>query len=548
MKRRFIILSSLLLLTAGLLLLILPDGVDSLPAPPMGTITVAPAVPTAQPRGWKPADSWCDSVGDCQSVEGAIAVPAGVKSLRTALRWRVETCKGGAHDSDSYLSLALVEPDGTTVHYTFDLPSGDTGDHGPFEDQTITIADPVPGTWAVRVTGDSVSGTQPFRVHTELAAGLQPTATGAGTYNNFTDPGTPYVLTTHKNGTMPTVAGGICQLTDSVVQGQVNSICFDRADAGAFESLRAEFDFQLSEPTDSGADGMGLVVLPTSTAGDSGVAPVFHSEYNADDPDYAGALSFGFDICYNATRDNNDNHVSLHWNGSKLTEVDLGPLGLTLEGGGWIHADIAVVETTGGCNVTVTLDDGTTTATPLSGYFVSGLTPYQYRVAFIAKCGADRITTELDNVHVRESATIGLSNSTITASCKRGSSPVAQSFTVANTGTGTLNYTVTDDADWLSCSPGSGDSTGEADTIDVNFSASGLGAGIYTATITVSGAGTNSPQEIDVSLTVTKGGGGGGGCSLAGGGADPLAWMLPYVAIAGAWALARGRKRRKKSR
>jgi len=149
----------------------------------------------------------------------------------------------------------------------------------------------------------------------------------------------------------------------------------------------------------------------------------------------------------------------------------------------------------------------------------------------------------------------------LTASCQQGSSPAGQAFRVRNSGTGTLAYAVASNAAWLSCSPASGDSTGEEDTIAVKFDASGLAAGTHHATINVTAAGAEaSPQEVSVELTVTSSGndgggsgggssskksskkdtkagggsGGGGGCCLAGGGSpltDPAFLALPYALV-----------------
>ena len=49
-------------------------------------------------------------------------------------------------------------------------------------------------------------------------------------------------------------------------------------------------------------------------------------------------------------------------------------------------------------------------------------------------------------------------------------------------GDGTLNWTATDDADWLTVSPGSGTDAG---TLTVTASAAGLAAGTYRAEVTV---------------------------------------------------------------
>ncbi len=108
-------------------------------------------------------------------------------------------------------------------------------------------------------------------------------------------------------------------------------------------------------------------------------------------------------------------------------------------------------------------------------------------------------------VHEIPHPTIDLSTNNISASCIEGHNASSSSFTVSNSGSGTLNYTISDNADWLSCSPSSGTSTGEADTILVNYNTSNLNPGNYSATITISDPNaTNNPQTINVSLSVTE--------------------------------------------
>jgi hypothetical protein len=79
-------------------------------------------------------------------------------------------------------------------------------------------------------------------------------------------------------------------------------------------------------------------------------------------------------------------------------------------------------------------------------------------------------------------------------------------FTVANTGAGALNYAITSDAhdpDWLSIQPADGASTGEADSIRIIYDVAGLSAGTHTAHITVaSGDAWNSPQTVTVTVHV----------------------------------------------
>jgi Domain of unknown function (DUF4082)/Concanavalin A-like lectin/glucanases superfamily/Fibronectin type III domain/Viral BACON domain/Bacterial Ig domain len=81
-----------------------------------------------------------------------------------------------------------------------------------------------------------------------------------------------------------------------------------------------------------------------------------------------------------------------------------------------------------------------------------------------------------------------------------GSSPAAKTLSVSNSGAGTLNWTASESASWLSVSPASGTNSG---TITVTPSISGLAAGTYTTDITVTAAGASgSPKTIPVTLTV----------------------------------------------
>ena len=99
--------------------------------------------------------------------------------------------------------------------------------------------------------------------------------------------------------------------------------------------------------------------------------------------------------------------------------------------------------------------------------------------------------------------TISLNPTSLASSCTEGMNAASQTFEVWNSGGGTLSYTITGTAGWLSCSPASGTSTGEHDTVTVTYTTSGLAVGIHTATITVTDvAATNSPQTVAVTLAV----------------------------------------------
>ena len=82
-----------------------------------------------------------------------------------------------------------------------------------------------------------------------------------------------------------------------------------------------------------------------------------------------------------------------------------------------------------------------------------------------------------------------------------GAQPAARTLAVANDGGGTLSFTASDDATWLSVSPGSG---GAPQTLTVTASTTGLAAGTYTANVTVAAPGVaGAPATIPVTLTVT---------------------------------------------
>ena len=85
-----------------------------------------------------------------------------------------------------------------------------------------------------------------------------------------------------------------------------------------------------------------------------------------------------------------------------------------------------------------------------------------------------------------------------------GDNPADQTLEIWNSGTGTLDWSVSEEAAWLSLSPTSGSSTGEHDSVTVSVDISGMSAGDYDATITISDPeATNSPQTVPVSLNIS---------------------------------------------
>jgi hypothetical protein len=93
---------------------------------------------------------------------------------------------------------------------------------------------------------------------------------------------------------------------------------------------------------------------------------------------------------------------------------------------------------------------------------------------------------------------ISLNKSSLTFNAGSSNS---QTFTIANSGGGTLNWSVRDDRAWLGVSPPSGTNSG---TVTVTVNRTGLSAGTYTGTVTVAATNaSNSPRTVAVTMTVS---------------------------------------------
>ena len=74
-----------------------------------------------------------------------------------------------------------------------------------------------------------------------------------------------------------------------------------------------------------------------------------------------------------------------------------------------------------------------------------------------------------------------------------GPDPAAKTLSVSNTGGGSMDWTASDGAAWLSLSPASGTNAG---TITATPSITGLAAGTYTTDVTITAtAGDGAPRR-----------------------------------------------------
>jgi hypothetical protein len=148
----------------------------------------------------------------------------------------------------------------------------------------------------------------------------------------------------------------------------------------------------------------------------------------------------------------------------------------------------------------------TLTASPASGYQFSNWTGSGG--FFSSNTQATTTFTITGNAQVianfasTPTPTIGLSVTAMTFTGQQGGGgPSSQPLTISNTGSGTLNWSASADASWISLSSSSGTAPS---TISVFANLGNLNAGTYQGTVTVSAAGaSNTPQTVAVTFVVS---------------------------------------------
>jgi len=150
---------------------------------------------------------------------------------------------------------------------------------------------------------------------------------------------------------------------------------------------------------------------------------------------------------------------------------------------------------TGNGIVTLTVTTGSLTAGTYSGSITlsaTGTSSITVPVTFTVTAPAVTPTIALSPTAFSFTATQGAAN------------PASKTLNIANPGTGTLTWSVTDNANWLTLAPASGSTTTGTSPVALSVNSAGLLAGLYTAAITVTATtATNSPQTIPVTLTLS---------------------------------------------
>ncbi len=136
---------------------------------------------------------------------------------------------------------------------------------------------------------------------------------------------------------------------------------------------------------------------------------------------------------------------------------------------------------------------------------ISGLSIGQYQGTILVTADNASNSPQLLTVDlIITGPTIELNTNSLSFEGIKGeSNPPPQTFKIRNSGDDTLKYQISDDREWITVSPNSGNSQGEWDEIEVKVDISALSQGQYQGTISVtSDRATNSPQLLTVELIV----------------------------------------------
>ncbi len=120
----------------------------------------------------------------------------------------------------------------------------------------------------------------------------------------------------------------------------------------------------------------------------------------------------------------------------------------------------------------------------------------------------ETVSVDLEITEEEEEPTIDFSPSSLSfTATEGGGDPAGKTLRIWNSGDGTLDWSVSADADWLILDPDDGKSTGEKDNVNVSVDISGLDEGEYDAEITIRDPdASNDREEVEVTLEISGGG------------------------------------------
>lgn len=144
---------------------------------------------------------------------------------------------------------------------------------------------------------------------------------------------------------------------------------------------------------------------------------------------------------------------------------------------------------------------GTGTGTITLSVNTTGMAPgtYSAPITVTATGATNTPQTIAISLTVTAPPTIGFTPTAMTFTATQGgANPGSQTLSISNTGGGTLNWTLSDNAAWLISNPSTGTGAGSS---NISISTTGLTAGTYNATITISAPGATA-VTVPVTLAI----------------------------------------------
>lgn len=203
--------------------------------------------------------------------------------------------------------------------------------------------------------------------------------------------------------------------------------------------------------------------------------------------------------------------------------IGLSPTGMpfTLEEGGSPRTQTLTVSNQGGgtLNWSASEDQGWLDISPTSGSLGQGQSTgisvtvsdvdltngeYQGLVTVSSSNAINSPQTAAVSLTYLQKPRIGLSGTSLSFATEEEVDPAIQTVTITNTGGGTLTWSGSDGAAWLSLAPSSGSlGQGQSQLVQVSVSPGSLAAGAYETSISVvASEASNTPRSIAVGLTV----------------------------------------------
>ena len=299
---------------------------------------------------------------------------------------------GNARDR---LFFDLISESRNSAYWRLIAPTGEVV-FGPSNVDDLYATLPASGRYVLLVEGRINEGSS---VDYSLRVSNTAPAGNGATAQNFDAAGLPYVTTAYSSAEATVESGGpsgsFLRLLPGSVTG-INSVGFNSTGIGVIPAtVSVDFDLRITRVSNQG-DGIGFAWLNADAWGNAGAAPQF-----AEEPNLARSFGVGFDPVNNG--EVSDNHLSLHFDGTKLADFNLTPLmpGFRFDDGSFHHARVVMTAVAGGSNVSVYLTPaGGSEVAVVQNYFVSGMQAYDGRVAFGARNGGWRAHNDIDNVAV----------------------------------------------------------------------------------------------------------------------------------------------------